>query len=129
MNPIRFIARPMLAAIFVGAGIDTLRRPEPRAKQSAPVLEPITQMAPAPFDDPVNVVRANAVLHLVAGSTVALGIAPRLSALALAGSLIPTTFGGHRFWEIDDPVQRGQQQAHFLKNAAIMGGLLLVVSG
>jgi uncharacterized membrane protein YphA (DoxX/SURF4 family) len=45
--------------------------------------------------------------------------------MTLATSLVPTTFGGHRFWEISDPAQRAQQQVHFLKNAAILGGLLI----
>jgi hypothetical protein len=42
------------------------------------------------------------------------------------GTLVPTTFGGHRFWELSDASQRAQQQMHFLKNAAILRGLLVV---
>jgi putative oxidoreductase len=42
------------------------------------------------------------------------------------GKLVPTTFGGHRFWELGDASQRAQQQMHFLKNAAILRGLLVV---
>ncbi len=39
--------------------------------------------------------------------------------------LVPTTAAGHRFWEENDPDRRGHQRAHFLKNAAILGGLLV----
>jgi len=46
---------------------------------------------------------------------------------SLAGSLIPTTAAGHRFWEESDPSTRAQQTIHFLKNAAMLGGLLAVV--
>ena len=33
---------------------------------------------------------------------------------------------GHRFWEIDDPVNRSRQRTQFLKNTAILGGLLVM---
>jgi hypothetical protein len=38
---------------------------------------------------------------------------------------VPTTLGGHAFWTVDDPVQGAQQRAHFAKNLAILGGLIL----
>ena len=47
--------------------------------------------------------------------------------LALIASLIPTTVAGHPFWTIEDPAARAQQRIHFLKNSAMLGGLLLVV--
>ena len=74
-------------------------------------------------------VRANAVLQVIAGSTMVLGVLPRVSALALAASLIPTTIGGHPFWTIDEPGQRAQHRTHFNKKLAILGGLLLAASG
>ena len=52
---------------------------------------------------------------------------PGLAGLALAGSMVPTTLGGHAFWRHDDPTRRTQQQIHFDKNLAIVSGLLLVV--
>ena len=38
---------------------------------------------------------------------------------------MPTTLAGHRFWEEDDKQKRAQQQIHFLKNAGLLGGLIL----
>jgi putative oxidoreductase len=49
-----------------------------------------------------------------------------LAAMALAVSMVPTTIAGHRFWEIDDPAKRSMHRTHFLKNTAILGGLLVV---
>jgi hypothetical protein len=54
-----------------------------------------------------------------------LGRFPRLSALALAATLVPTTLAGHRFWEAEDDAGRTQQQIHFLKNLSMLGGLLI----
>jgi putative oxidoreductase len=58
------------------------------------------------------------------GVLLALGVAPRLSAVVLAGSMIPTTLAGHCFWTVDDPEVREQQQVQFHKNMAMIGGLL-----
>lgn len=40
---------------------------------------------------------------------------------------VRTTLSGHAFWRFDDPTRRSQQQVHFDKNLAILGGLDLVV--
>jgi putative oxidoreductase len=72
-------------------------------------------------------VKLNGAVQVVAGTTLALGILPRVSALALAASLVPTTLAGHRFWEEEDEAARAQQSVQFLKNAAMMGGLLMIL--
>jgi uncharacterized membrane protein YphA (DoxX/SURF4 family) len=127
MSIVSPLARPLLAGVFVAGGIDVLRRPESRAELAAPVIEQMQAAVPVLPEHPHAVVRTNAAVQVGAGAMLALGIAPRLAALTLAGSLVPTTLGGHRFWEIEDPRQRAQQRTHFLKNAAILGGLLLAV--
>jgi putative oxidoreductase len=35
---------------------------------------------------------------------------------------------GHRYWQIEDPQQRAQQRAHFLKNVTMLGGLLIAAA-
>ena len=64
----------------------------------------------------------------VAGSMLAAGWLPRLSAAALAGTVVPTTVAAHRFWEESDADSREAQRDHFLKNAAILGGLILAAT-
>ncbi len=72
-----------------------------------------------------QLVKINAVVQVVAGLLLAIGRLPRLASWALAGSLVPTTLAGHRFWEMEDEAQRAQQQIHFLKNVGLLGGLIL----
>ena len=72
-------------------------------------------------------VQVNAVVHVLAGVLLALGRLPRVAALSLAASLVPTTLGGHAFWRLDDPTRRTPQQVNFDKNLAIIGGLLFLV--
>ena len=67
----------------------------------------------------------NAGVHIAGGLALATGRAPRLSALALAATLVPTTVAGHRFWEESDPAAKAQQKTHFFKNVSMLGGLLL----
>ena len=124
MRMIHLLTRPLLAALFVVGGIDVLLNPDPRAKLAAPVVEQVGRAASTVPLDPLNAVRANAVTHIVAGSMLGMSILPRLAALTLAASLLPTTWAGHRFWELEEPTQRAQQRTHFLKNVAILGGLL-----
>ncbi|MGY1609597.1 MULTISPECIES: DoxX family protein [unclassified Geodermatophilus] len=127
---VRRIARPLLAASFVYGGIDTLRNPQTRVPGAAPVVDTITKTADQqlPVQVPRDVeqwVRIDAGIKVGAGSLLALGKLPRLSALALAGSIVPTTLAGHRFWEHEDPEERFGQLSNLLKNAGLLGGLLI----
>lgn len=93
---------------------------------AAPVTDKVGRQVPYLGDtDTETLVRVNGGVQLGAGSLLALGRLPRLSALALAASTVPTTMAAHRFWELDDPAQRQQQQIHFLKNMSILGGLVI----
>ncbi|MCA1692575.1 MAG: DoxX family protein [Actinobacteria bacterium] len=78
-------------------------------------------------EDTEQLVKVNACVQVGAGILLALGRFPRLAAAALAGSLVPTTLAGHRFWEEQDPNRKRQQQTHFLKNVSLLGGLLHAV--
>ncbi|RBY78372.1 hypothetical protein DQ238_12280 [Geodermatophilus sp. TF02-6] len=127
---VRRIARPLLASSFVYGGIDTLRNPQSRVPGAAPVVDQIARTADEqlPVQVPRDVeqwVRIDAGVKVAAGSLLALGKLPRLSALALSASIVPTTLAGHRFWEHDDPKERFGQVAHFLKNLGLLGGLLI----
>jgi putative oxidoreductase len=124
MTVVRRIARPMLAAIFVTSGLDSLRHPAERAKAAAPLVKALSGPLRMP-DDPEMMVRANGATMLVAGTLLGLGRFPRIASLALAGALIPTTYAAHNFWTIEDPALRAQQKVHFLKNVGLLGGVLL----
>jgi len=126
LAPLRPAARALTGSTYVLLGFDALREPGGRVDQAAPVLASIRKVAPLPEDDEL-VVRANAAVMVAGGTLLALGIAPRLSALALVCSLIPTTLAGHSYWAIEDPALRKQQRIQFHKNMAMLGGLLLAV--
>jgi uncharacterized membrane protein YphA (DoxX/SURF4 family) len=126
LAPLRPAARVLTGSTYVLLGFDALREPGGRVDQAAGVLAAIRKWAPLPADDEL-VVRGNAAVQVAAGALLALGRVPRLSALALAGSLVPTTLAGHSYWKIEDPAVRKVQRIQFHKNMAMLGGLLLAV--
>ena len=75
--------------------------------------------------DPKTLVRINAAAQIAAGLALATGRMPRLSALTLAATLVPTTAAGHRFWEESDPDAKANQRTHFFKNVSMLGGLMI----
>jgi putative oxidoreductase len=131
MTVTRRLARPMLASTFVFGGIQALKNTPALAVASKPVNDEIRDLAgrvapqvKVPADDQ-TLVRINAGVQIVAGLGLATGRAPRLCALALATSVVPTTVAGHPFWEEKDKTERTRQTTHFFKNLSMLGGLVL----
>ncbi len=121
------IARPLMSGIFVVSGVEGLRDPEPLVPRADQVVQPMVKRFGIEMPT-ATAVRVNSAAQVAGGLGLAIGRFRRLSALLLAGSLVPTTAAGHRFWEEKEPEDRMVQRVHFLKNVAILGGLLYVAS-
>jgi putative oxidoreductase len=65
-------------------------------------------------------------IELGGGALLVLGWQTRRVAWLLIAFIAIATFMAHRFWQVD-AAQYANQLNHFLKNAAIVGGLLYVV--
>jgi uncharacterized membrane protein YphA (DoxX/SURF4 family) len=123
MIGLRGFARTLLAGIFVVGGMRAFQRSAKLAAPAAKVVEPVQDSLPGSMSTE-QLVKLNAGVQVLGGGLFALGIAPRLLAIVLGASLVPTTLAGHRFWELDDDAEKQQQQLHFLKNLAVIGGLV-----
>ena len=127
---VRRLARLMLAAVFVLSGIDTLRNPEKQVATATPWLEKtldkvgdkLPEQIPT---DPKTLVRLSAGVKVAAGIGLACTPLHRVSAIVLAGDLVPTTLAGHPFWQYEDKAVWRQQRIHFLKNLGLIGGLII----
>jgi hypothetical protein len=75
--------------------------------------------------DAVTLIKWNGMAQVAAGALLAIGKFRRLAAVVLIGSIVPTTYAGHRFWEETDDAARAQQRVHFFKNLGLLGGLIL----
>jgi putative oxidoreductase len=124
MPLVRAIARPLLAAPFITGGVSTLRKPTDRVAAARRVVSPLVSRVPQ-LSSTEQVVKLDAATKIIAGSMLALGKLPRISAAVLAVSLVPTTVAGHPFWEEQDPIRRSRHRVHLMKNASLLGGLLL----
>ncbi|MFF9623567.1 DoxX family protein [Streptomyces griseosporeus] len=125
MSLLRMAGRPLLASMFLTGGLNSLREPEKVAPVAEPVVKPVADRVPLVPDRTEQAVRLSGAVQVVAGLMLATGRMPRIAALAIAGTLVPTTLAGHRFWEAEDPGERAQQRIHFFKNLSMLGGLLI----
>ena len=112
-------ARILIAVVFLLNGFGII-------DQSLPTRELAERGIPASLV-PIIMLSGRA-LELIAGFTLALGILPRLSAIALLVFLVPATFVSHSFWlAAGTPAFQGQL-INFCKNIAILGGLLFIAA-
>ena len=140
---IRRLARPMLASVFIIDGVETLRNPQARVENAAPLVDKATPLVekgeqavnervstnvpPVPKDTE-TLVKALAGVKVGAGVLFALGKAPRLSALALTASHVPTTVSRHAFWMESDPAARSRKTTGLATDVALLGALILATA-
>jgi uncharacterized membrane protein YphA (DoxX/SURF4 family) len=125
MSLARRAARAALAASFVSGGIDQIRNPQPKAGPASPIAKPIADRIPQLPNDPESLVKIDGAIKVVGGLGLVFGPFARPAALLLAGSMVPTTLAGHRFWETTDPEQKVSDKVEFFKNVSLLGGLLI----
>lgn len=87
----------------------------------------ISQIASKGFPVPEVFAVTVIVVELAGGLMLVLGWKARWAALALAAFTAVVTVFFHNFWAMPE-AQKMMQQTHFMKNAAIIGGLLFVVA-
>jgi uncharacterized membrane protein YphA (DoxX/SURF4 family) len=125
MSLVRRAARAALAASFVTGGIDQIRNPQSKAAPASPIAKPIADRVPQLPNDPESLVKIDGAIKVVGGLGLVFGPFARPAALLLAGSMVPTTLAGHRFWETTDPEQKVSDRVEFFKNVSLLGGLLI----
>jgi uncharacterized membrane protein YphA (DoxX/SURF4 family) len=60
------------------------------------------------------------------GLSIALGVWPDIGALMIAAFAIPAAAWFHRFWEVEDPMQRQVQQGYLGRNVIVVGACLVM---
>jgi putative oxidoreductase len=110
------VGRLLIGALFLVAGIRKLMGPAAAAgyftKLGFPAAELLVWVAIA--------------IEIGGGALLVLGWQTRRVAWLLIAFSLIAAFMAHRFWQVD-AAQYANQLNHFLKNAAIVGGLLYVV--
>jgi len=113
----RRVGQALLGAAFIKLGFDAAIGPGARVDKTAALGLPNAELA----------VRANGAAMVAGGAALTLDKLPRLATLGLIASMIPTTLASHAYWHFDGG-ERKAQEIQFLKNTALVGGLLLVLT-
>ncbi|PYP42473.1 MAG: DoxX family protein [Gemmatimonadetes bacterium] len=106
--------RLLFAAIFVvsAPGLFTAKLIGYAAHQGVPMAGLLVPLA--------------GLIALAGGLSIALGFHAKAGAWLLVLFLVPVTLTMHRFWAEKDPMLIQMQQVNFLKNLALLGGVLLI---
>jgi uncharacterized membrane protein YphA (DoxX/SURF4 family) len=129
---IRRVARPLLSAVFIGQGIETLRNPSVTLEATEPTVAALRSL-PEPYGDkvpsnPETVARINAAVQVSGGLLLATGKLPRIASAALAITVIPGSLGGHLFWTEKDPQRKTEQRRALLTDLSLLGGLIIAAA-
>ena len=110
------LARILLSAIFAFSASGTIRD----------FSDGVVDLRAKHFPMAPWVLGAAVSLEIVGALSLIPGFRARLCACALVAFLVPVTLAYHNFWAYEGASQ-GSQLIHFLKNLAILDGLLAVI--
>ncbi len=114
-NLLLFAGRVLIAAIFIMSGLHKITAFADTAEQIAEAGVPLASY----------VTYVVILLELVGGVSVAVGFKSTYGAVLLILFLVPVTLLMHDFWTYEGK-QMMEEMGHFMKNLAILGGLLVL---
>ncbi|HEY2495665.1 MAG TPA: DoxX family protein [Candidatus Angelobacter sp.] len=76
---------------------------------------------------PEATVAATGVMLIAGGTSILLGIKPKLGAAAIAGFLAGVSPVMHNFWNEEDPNKRMNEMINFSKNMALLGSAMALM--
>src|ERR1700732_1209514 len=116
-NVVTLAGRILLSAIFIFAGIGKVAAFSGTVGYARAVHMPMPSVA----------IAVALLVELLGGLAILVGFQTRIAAWIVFLYLIPTTFVFHNFWALEGAAEM-DNQAHFFKNVAIMGGLLILAA-
>ena len=111
------IGRILLGGFFLESGIDHLRKRKMMAGYVESKGVPKPELA----------VTLSAVPLILGGTSVLLGVKPKIGAVALLGFLAGVSPVMHDFWKNEDPAERENNKIAFMKNLALAGAALALM--
>ncbi len=129
---IRRFARPLLSAVFIGQGIETLRNPSVTLEAAEPTVAALRSL-PEPYGDkvpsnPETAARITAAVQVSGGLLLATGKLPRIASAALALTVVPGSLAGHQFWTESDPQRKAEKRRGLLTDLSLLGGLIIAAA-
>ena len=116
-NPLAFVGRLLLAALFLPAGIDKLTGFAGTVGYISSVGMPLPTVAAA----------LALAVEILGGLALVFGFGTRIAALVLAFFTLVASFYFHAYWAVPAD-QQMVMQLLFFKNVAVVGGLLVLAA-
>jgi putative oxidoreductase len=118
MEAVELIGRLLFVAIFLNSGITHFRMREGMVAYMRSSGGPAPELA----------VPLSGLTIFAGGVLIAIGAWPDLGAALIAAFLLPAAYWMHAYWKVDDPQQRTNQHAHFMKNVSLAGAALALLA-
>jgi len=117
MKTVFLLGRLIFGGFFVYSGLHHFQEKKVLAQYAAAKNVPLPDIA----------VTASGAMLMLGGASILLGVKPKIGALAIAGFLAGVSPMIHDFWRTEDSQQRQNEMAHFMKNIAMLGGVLALM--
>lgn len=118
MNATFLLGRLLFGGFFLYNGINHFKNLKTLARYAAAKNVP----------QPEAAVAASGALLTVGGASILLGIQPKIGAAAIIAFLATVSPSMHDFWNAADPQQGQNDMIHFMKNIALLGGAIALMS-
>ncbi|HTS78812.1 MAG TPA: DoxX family protein [Bryobacteraceae bacterium] len=114
MKTTHLIGRILFGGFFLYSGIHHLTSKREMAQYAGSKSVPL----------PDRAVELTGIMLLIGGSSVLLGLKPKVGLAAIAAFLVSISPVMHNFWASEDPGEKQNQMINFMKNLALLGGAL-----
>ena len=118
MNTLVIAGRILYGGLMVFAGINNFRHFH--------VMVDLTKSKGMPV--PTLCVATASAICTLGGLSVLANYHIKIGVLLIWIFLVPVTLIIHNFWSVEDPMLRGNEQAHFLKNFLALAGALIFLA-
>lgn len=111
------IGRLVFGGFFLYNGINHLKQRKQLAQYAESKNVPMAEA----------VVASTGVVLLAGGTSILLGVKPKLGTAAIAGFLAGVSPVMHNFWSVQEPGERLNEMINFSKNMALLGSALALM--
>lgn len=111
------LGRLIFGGFFLYSGINHFRERKNMSQYVASKNVPLPDAA----------VTGSGALLLLGGTSILLGVKPKIGTLAIVGFLAGVSPIMHDFWRSEDPERRHNDMVHFMKNVAMLGAAMALM--
>jgi len=117
MKTVFLLGRLIFGGFFLYNGVHHFQKKKAMAPYVAAKNVPMPELA----------VTASGALLLLGGASILLGVKPKIGTLAIMGFLAGVSPIMHDFWNSEDPEHRQNDMTNFMKNVAMLGGVMTLM--